>query len=89
MDGGDPSRISRAGGAAMDRELLERRLAAAERNVALGVQVAVEQRQTVAALEAWAQDAVYARRMLQALEEMQAGFVEDLESATEQLAAVV
>ena len=56
----------------MDRELLERRLAAAERNVALGFAVIAEQRQAVAALNAWGQDATIARRILQAFEEMQA-----------------
>jgi len=71
----------------MDRELLERRLAAAERNVTLGFEVIAEQRQAVAALDAWGQDATIARRILQAFEEMQAGFLEDWESATVQLAA--
>jgi hypothetical protein len=71
----------------MDRELLERRKADAERNVALCFEVVAEQRQVVAALAAWGFDATTARRMLQAFEEMQAGFVEDLETATVQLAA--
>jgi hypothetical protein len=71
----------------MDRELLERRLAAAERNVALGFELIAEQRQVIGALHVWGQDATTARRTLQAFEEMQAAFLEDWESATVQLAA--
>lgn len=71
----------------MDRDLLEQRLAAAERNVALGLEAVADQRRYVGAIEAWGLDASYARRMLRALEEMQAGFVEDLAAAGEQLDA--
>jgi hypothetical protein len=80
-------RVSFADGAAMDRELLERRLATAERNVALSLEVVAEQRLVVVALEAWGLDATSARRMLLLFEKMQAGFVEDWEYATEQLTA--
>jgi hypothetical protein len=71
----------------MDRELLEQRLEAAERNVALAFEVIAGQRQVVAALGAWGLEATSARRMLRSFEAMQADFLEDLAFATEQLAA--
>jgi hypothetical protein len=71
----------------MDRELLAQRLAQAEENIALAFEVIAQQRDVVAVLEAWGQDATAVRRMLGTFEEMHAGFSDDLEAATVQLAA--
>ncbi len=59
----------------MDCAQLELRLANAELRVRLSFEVIAEQRQRVAALEAWGHDgAATARQTLQQFEEMQEGF---------------
>ena len=47
----------------MDRELLAQRLAQADENAGLAFEVVAQQRQVVAALEAWGQDATAADRV--------------------------
>ena len=71
----------------MDREQLERRLAMAEKNVALGHEVIAEQRLVVAGLAAWGMDPWTARRILASFEMLQARLIDDLETARIQLAA--
>jgi hypothetical protein len=71
----------------MDREQLERRLAIAEKNVALGYEVIAEQRLAVAGLAAWSFDPWTACRMLASFEMLQERLLDDLETARIQLAA--
>jgi hypothetical protein len=71
----------------MDREQLERRLAIAEKNVALGYEVIAEQRLVVAGLAAWSFNPWTAHRILVSFEMLQARLLDDLETAHIQLAA--
>ncbi len=74
----------RAGGK-MDRTMVERHLAQAERHVVRGKQIVAEQRERVARLERDGHDVTQARELLRKFEELQAIHVADRDSLRKEL----